>query len=305
FSYDRLPKESDRVFIKERASTGAFSATPLIYGFTGRADKILSKEKSAKKTSAKFFEWTFAAPEKGEDNKARVTLIHSKDKEKWVAHHTVYRGYPFEASARLSGVASATGSLVIIGEAAASAWFEHLGFTQNDTFARQRWGVTSRYFKALQPFKSNNRTIDTFTALNFDLKYNLLRGVWNRDELFGLIASVQSLSLDTTSANLAGFGFYWARTMPRIFNQAIELLPYFDYSKYVDLELVYYPLSLTNTIQAGGSFNLNFHGKVFWTKRVYGEAGFGLKKFEYADKTNNNVVSFASTYGTVGLGVIF
>ncbi|HVK62432.1 MAG TPA: hypothetical protein VM432_12820 [Bdellovibrionales bacterium] len=310
FRYDRLPRESDRVFIRERASTGAFSSKPILYGYTPNASRISSKEATAKRTDAKHFEWTFAAPVRGKENRSRLFVVNPKDKtDYWVAHHSVYRGYSFEASTRLTGVAT-EGAYTFLGEVAASAWFEDLGLARWDWLARQRWGLTGRYFRALQPFDQKSSdgskfTVSQFSAWNVDLKYNILRGVWNRDELFGLIGSVEGLTVHEANATLGGVGIYWARTMPRIFNQAIELLPYFDYSKYVDVEFIYYPVALSGNTIAGQSWNLNFHGKVFWTKRVYGEAGFGFKQFDFADKTNNRTSSIGMSYGTVGLGTIF
>jgi hypothetical protein len=132
-----------------------------------------------------------------------------------------------------------------------------------------------------------------------------VRGVWNRDELFGLIASYQTVKFSSVGANLGGVGVYWARTMPRVFADLFELVPILDYSKYVDVEFIYYPMAMGNKTEAGSSYNLNFHGKVFWSKRLYGEAGFGLKQFEFSDLSQSAGVAFSTAYGTVGIGFIF
>jgi hypothetical protein len=307
FRYERLPKESDRVFVSERSSTGSYSATPLIRGYFTQKGPISSAELSAKRSDKNEFEWTFSAPERGNYNRARL-LVPGADggAGKWVAHHTVYRGYPFEASGRLTGVLTSTGQNVILGEIAASAWLESLGFTQNDILSRQRWGVAARYFKSLTSIDAGGgKQISDFSAANVDLKYNLVRGIWNRDELFGVIGSVQSVTISGLSANLGGFGVYWARTMPRVFADLFELFPLLDYSKYVDVELIIYPMVASGGAIPGTSYNLNFHGKVFWSKRLYGEAGFGLKQFEFADAKLNSAVAFSTAYGTLGIGVIF
>lgn len=305
FNYERLPVESDRVFIRERGTTGTYSSHPHIEGFAPGGKKVTSTELFAENTENKRFEWSFAAPKSGDQNRARISLLDPKTKRRWIAHHSIYRGYPFEASARLTGVVTTSGSMVVLGEVAGSAWFENIGFN-HEYLSRQRWGTTARYFRALTAIDLGaGQSITDFSVLNADLKYNMVRGVWNRDELFGLIGSAQSLSLAGIQANLAGVGGYWARTMPKVFAEIFDLFPYMDYSKYVDMEFIVYPLSLSSNVQAGSSFNLNFHGKVFWTERIYGEAGFGLKRFDFADRSKNASVSFSTAFGTIGLGMIF
>ncbi|RYZ67451.1 MAG: hypothetical protein EOP05_17720, partial [Proteobacteria bacterium] len=206
FRYERLPRESDRVFVSERSSTGSYSSTPLIEGYTTQKGAITSTEESAQRTDKNEFEWEFAAPKKGAYNKARI-LVPGADGGggKWVAHHTLYHGYPFEASMRLTGVLTASGQNVIIGEVAGSAWFESLGFTQNNLLSRQRWGLAGRYLQSLTSLNLGAGTqISSFSSGNIDLKYNLVRGIWNRDELFGLIGSVQTISIGGSTANLGG-----------------------------------------------------------------------------------------------------
>jgi hypothetical protein len=78
-----------------------------------------------------------------------------------------------------------------------------------------------------------------------------------------------------------------------------------SYPKYVDMEFIMYPMSMTSTVKAGSTFNLNFHGKVFWTPRFYGEAGFGMKRFAYTDSSQGLDVTLTTLYGTAGLGLIF
>lgn len=310
FRYERLPRESDRVFVSERSSTGSYSSTPIIEGYATQKGKITSTEHSVRRTDKNEFEWEFAAPKIGDYNKSRL-LVPGADSGngKWVAHHSLYHGYPFEASLRLTGVLTASGQNVIIGEVAGSAWFESLGFTHNNLISRQRWGVAARYVRSVTSINLGAGTqIENFSVANVDLKYNLVRGIWNRDELFGLIGSVQSVTVGDAKANLGGVGVYWARTMPRVFADLFELFPLLDYSKYVDVEFIYYPTVVAGNAIAGTSYNLNFHGKVFWTKRFFGEAGFGIKQLEFSDPEAGpagRVASFSTAFGTLGIGLIF
>ncbi|MES2965912.1 MAG: hypothetical protein V4760_18670, partial [Bdellovibrionota bacterium] len=290
FNADKIPKEIDRVYIREGGSGGTYSEAPVLFGHSPNNDYVLSREKEAHNTDPTLFEWTFNSPEFAKFNRSRITIKNRTDQTKqWVAHHRLFRGYPYEASTRLTGVLGATGQMVILGEVSAGAWFESLGFTQNNLISKQRWGAAARYFRSLTSIDTgNNTSISEFTSMNIDLKYNILRGIWNRDEMVGAIMSAQSVTVNGISGTLFGGGAYWARTMPKVFADLFDLIPYLDYSKYVDMELIVYPLSFDSNVVPGVSYNLNFHGKVFWTKRIYGEMGFGIKRFDYGDKTLNS-----------------
>ena len=311
FRYEKLPTEKDRVFVREATSTGSYSAHPLIFGWSPKLERIESLEESVEKVDDHRFEWTFGAPTKGARNRSRVTLLGGSDAStKWTAHHTLYRGFPFEASARLSGVITSQSQIVFIGEVAASGWLESLGFTQNDLLSRQRWGATVRYFQTLTPIKSPATSTTpassvSFSSFNADLKYNVVRGIWNRDQLYGIMGSLEQISVGMLKGTLAGGGVYWARTMPRIFADLFDRFPLLDYSKYVDVEFVLYPVSFDPKVRPGTSFNLNFHGKVFWTQRLYGEAGFGFRSYEFSDASKNAKFGLQTLYGNVGVGIIF
>jgi len=65
-------------------------------------------------------------------------------------------------------------------------------------------------------------------------------------------------------------------------------------------------LSTTNSkMSIGANSALNFHGKVFWTPSIFGEAGFGIKKYAFTNTTTATQLSLSSFYATVGLGVNF
>ena len=307
FRFEKLPTENDRVFIRESATTGAYSDAPVIFGYSPKAGRLESKEISAKKTDDRRFEWVFYAPIMGARNKSRLSVLGTEgdSSSKWVAHHTLYRGYPFEASARLTGVLGSSGGLNILGELSGSAWFETIGF-ENDLLSRQRWGLAARYFRTLTAIQSSaGVSVSDFATVNFDLKYNVARGIWNRDQIYGLIGSVESITIAGLNANLGGAGLYWARTMPKILADFADKFPPLDYSKYVDVEFIYYPLAASSDILAGQSFNLNFHGKIFWTPRLYGEAGFGIRRYGFSVPNQNAKIEFSTVYGTLGVGIIF
>jgi hypothetical protein len=306
FRFEKLPTEADRLFVKEASSTGTYSSEPILFGYSIKNGRISTGELSAEKIDDHHFEWKFGAPIQGARNKSHITLIDpDKQDSKWVAHHEYYRGYPFEASARLTGVLGSGGQLIVLGEIAGSAWLETIGF-QNELLSRNRWGMAGRYFRALTAIESTaGKSVNDFSAMNGDLKYNLVRGIWNRDQLFGVMGSIQRVQIAGLSTNMAGVGAYWARTMPKLFADIFDKFPLLDYSKYVDVEFVYYPISVSGAVAASNSFNLNFHGKVFWTSRLYGEAGFGVHQYGFQDSQQNTKISFGVAYGNVGMGIVF
>ncbi len=306
FRFEKLPTENDRVFIREGASTGTYSSAPVLYGYSPKTGRIESAETWAKKTDEHHFEWDFNAPVSGARNKSRISLLGDEEsKSKWVGHHFLYRGYPFEASARVAGVIGSGGQLIVIGELSGSAWFETLGL-QNDLLSRQRWGAASRYFRTLTAIQSAAGTsVSDFSAMNFDLKYNVVRGIWNRDQLFGVMGSLERVTIAGLKANLGGVGAYWARTLPKVFADLFDKFSLLDYSKYFDVEFVYYPIAASGDVEAGSSYNLNFHGKVFWTQRLYGEAGFGIHQYAFSNPSQNAKIEFATAYGNIGMGITF
>lgn len=311
FNYDRLPKEADRVYVQETRSSGTYSSNPTIYGYVPSAGELSSQEESITKLDQYHFAWRFAAPYPDFANRSKITIQSANNPKPWVAHHRMYRTYPNEVSIRLTGILEQDFTFFLMGELSAAAWFETIGSWQNRTFSKQRWGMAARYFKSLSPIQTSGSVpASEFSVLNADLKYNFLPGIWHRDELVGLNLSLQQVAIAGTTVNLAGLGTYWARTMPKIFDQIFNIIPVFDFPKYVDMEFIYYPISLTSSATAGSTYCLNFHGRVFWTRRIYGEAGFGFRHYQFsvprpADPSKNSTLDLSTSYGTFGLGVVF
>jgi hypothetical protein len=315
--FEDLPHDSERIYISERTGTGTYSSSPRIAGYNPKKARLSSKERKVlvSKSRQKYV-WVFAAPEKGVRNTAHISLSKSEEpKEKWVAHYQFYRGYSWEASARISGIISTSAGAVPVGELSGGYWAENLG-VNNYYFDHQRWGFAARYFKALgtldaQTGNSSKPTIpvNNLSTFNFDIKYNIVPGIWNRDELYGPILSFENIKVASYGGTFLGFGGYWARTMPKFFDDLFNYLPFLRYRKYLDIELVLYPVAITSAVNAGATYNLNFHGKVFWTQTFYGEAGLGLKGFNFTKSASSSYTSqpvqLNTLYGTLGVGLIF
>ena len=306
FTHDRLPQEADRIYIKPSRSSGTYSSSPVLKGLTPMAGLIASSERKARNSDLYHFDWTFAAPNQGEKNHAHIKVKSRKTKQIWVAQHELYRSYQYEASARMAGIATTDGAFVLLGELSAAGWFESVAGAQDELFSKQRWGIAGRYFRALTPLATATGVqVTDFSVANLDLKYNFIPGVWHYDELVGAILSIEHVSLAGQLVDLGGFGAYWARTMPKIFNDIFNIAPMFNYPKYVDMEFLLYPYAITSGYTAGSTYSLNFHGRVFWTPRFYGEMGFGIRSYQFTLPNRAVPIGVTTGYGNVGLGFIF
>jgi hypothetical protein len=110
--------------------------------------------------------------------------------------------------------------------------------------------------------------------------------------------------------------------MPKVFDDILNLFPVMRYPKWVDLEFIYYlaatdpqhellnPWNQFSGVIGTGNWALNFHGKVQWTKRIFGEAGLGVRQYDlFKERPNQDPrrvrFNYSSFYGTVGLGINF
>jgi hypothetical protein len=202
----------------------------------------------------------------------------------------------------LTGISTAT-QFVTLGEVSYNKWFEDFG-TKPGSLLYQRIGIGLTYFKSFSEIEIDDAgNKSSLQATNFALKYRLTPGLWNWDESWGALIAYQQLKYKQIDTPLAGVGFFWARSMPKVFDSVFNLVPFFRYPKWVDLDFIYYPSSLDSKVKTKGSTVLNFHGKILWTKRFYGEAGFGYKSFSVQNADFGTELK--SLYLTLGLGLNF
>ncbi len=93
--------------------------------------------------------------------------------------------------------------------------------------------------------------------------------------------------------------------MPLVFDRILNYLPFMNYPKWVDAEVIYYAVPLSSDVLLSSSFSTNFHGQVLWRKNFFGEAGFGLKRYAFSNPSINRKAELNSFYGTIGLGLKF
>ncbi|XGC80707.1 hypothetical protein ACES2L_15390 [Bdellovibrio bacteriovorus] len=284
------PTEKDRRFVSEETIDGTYRSK----------EKILVSDSEGNAQ-----DWEFEVPKKFEVNTVHLEVPGKKMTHK--PYLEVYRGSPGQASLRLTGISSASGFLVL-SEGHVAYWFNDIAGLDSYYFSKQRWGLSARYFFSLNklPAATEDQTSDIdLKTMDFDLRYRLNPGLWEKDETVGLIAAYESLQFGSFSIPKMGFGAFWARSMPKSIDYWFSKLPFMNYPKWLDMEFIQYVSSLDSKFNLGSDFVLNFHGKVLWTPTFFGEAGFGVKSYYFESATTGEGAKLTTFFGTVGLGVNF
>ncbi|WP_413581942.1 hypothetical protein [Bdellovibrio sp. HCB288] len=305
FELSVIPRRQARLYLHERTPTGTYNDNIKIFGRKLK-DVALNTDQnsvSVEKNAPDEFTWRFKATERGEINRSYMNL--NFEGEQYRSYFEIYKGFPRELSARLS-VAKSSADFVFMGEVAYNQWFEDLFTWTNYWISRQRWGISAKYFRSMNEIKvSTAGRTAPLDVLTVDLKYRFVPGLWNRDETVGMMASYQNVNFGDLAAPMVGGGIFWARSMPKLFDDLFNLVPLFRYPKWVDVEFIYYAQSMKENVKLNSSMSLNFHGKVLWTDTLFGEAGFGIKRYAFVDSEKNQKAELNTFYGTVGMGLSF
>lgn len=306
FKIDRIPDYSLKPKVDESTSRHTYSSVVKIRGAIKPGYDVSSSSKSARLLDGKkgTFVWNFSANKMDQEN--TQSLLLKNKTEGWVVQYSVDRIHNMEVSFRLAGVASNDLKFNVLAEGALNYWFEDLGGWQNPLWSKQRWGVSVNAFKPLKSFETYTST-DKFdlSLFNLNLKYRFTSGIWERDETWGAILGYENIQFSNIQARLLGGGIFWARSMPKVFDDLMNYLPLMKFPKWVDCDVVYYSLPLDKEIHPKTNLAVNFHGKVMWSKKIFGEAGFGYKVYSFQDKVKKKQPEFNFFYGTVGIGVNF
>lgn len=320
FEISRLPREVLRPYLFTKSPKGTYRNEVSLLVKRHPKVPIKTTQNSISQYNKKdpsVSLWRYKSAEKGEWNKSY--LLVEDGPEVFKVYREMYRGYSTEASARLTGIIGSNNNFILMGELALNHWFDDLFGWMNYTWSRQRWGVSMKSFRSFTPLrlpKGSDFTSTTLEQTTIDLKYRLTPGLWNRDKSWGVMLGAQSLRYDRFNLNMAGLGFFWARSMPKLFDDIFNKLEVLRYPKWVDLEFIYFPGTLTadskiNNPPLGlGTWSLNFHGKVLWGKALFGEAGFGIKNIDLNQEFRDPALTrlnlrFFSLYGTAGIGYSF
>lgn len=313
FDFEALPTTKARIHLSEETSKSTYASKVWVKGTVDPAIELSAEGTEVKRHSPTEFSWHFPSPKKGQYNTGLLGV--RENNYNWKAQYEIFRGYPAELGARLSGLLTSDMSLVLIGEVAGQYWFESLLGWDSYLFSRQRWGIAAKY---LEVFLGTNEELKKFAAGNIDIKYRFTPGIWGRDPTVGAMLSAMNFDYSTSdeigsltfAVPVVGGGVFWARSMPKIFDEVFNIFPFMRYPKWVDWEFIYYPLALRDGQASNFMFAMNFHGKVQWTENFYGEGGFGFKNYSFEDVRSPDPIFQAApevvaAYGTVGLGFNF
>jgi|GEM_PF-916408 3-oxoacyl-[acyl-carrier protein] reductase len=305
FDLSEVPRAQARIYLQRQTPKGTYIDGVELEARKQPSAGVSSSENKVivDKNDPAYFTWEFKADKRGEINRSYLDVDFGG--KKYRSYYEIYKGYPRELSGRFIAVQAAN-SFIMLGEVAYNQWFESLLGWDNYWVGRQRWGVSAKYFQSFNNLKVNSAG-DTapLSVMTIDGKYRLTPGLWGRDETVGPLVSYQNVTFDELKAPMLGVGAFWARSMPRVFDNLLNYIPLMKYPKWVDMEFIYYVSSMKSDVKLDSSMSLNFHGKVLWTQSFFGEAGFGVKRYAYTDQSLNQKAELNTFYGTVGLGINF
>lgn len=305
FELKLIPREVSRPYLRFDTPTVTYSTRPVVYGKINPGVQLKTKQNQVviDSQNKNLFQWTLDAPERGKMNRSYLDVQFQGSEYR--GYTEIFRSYSNEISGRFSGLATSSGFL-LMGEVAYNKWFETLFGWDSYYLSRLRWGISTKYFQTFTPLEvSTDGTKANINVLTLDLKYRFSPGVWGREETLGTILSFQNLTYGNIKAPMLGVGAFWARSMPKVFDDLFNYLPFMNYPKFVDMEFIYYPMTTSSNVKLQGNFALNFHGKVHWTETLFGEAGFGVKRYAVQDTSLAQEAALNTFYGTVGLGLNF
>ncbi len=308
---EKAPSSKIRLHLAKRTPKGTYRDGVKIKGRKQSSTNLTSQQyRVLTKNNSEEFTWSFKASQNAQIN--RSSLLLNDNGQTYRSYFEIYKGYSNELSSRLSMIISTQG-LILMGEVAYNLWFEDILGWDNYEFSKQRWGLSTKYFQSITKYEVTGYGEAQLKVINADLKYRLTPGLWTRDESHGGMLSYQdldaNLQITKFKVPMVGFGWFWARSMPKVVDEVFSLLPFMDYPKWVDMEFIYYAASLDSTKKLNFNFALNFHGQVLWKDNFFGEAGFGIKRFDLIDITNTYQANLGYQlnvlYGTVGMGLKF
>jgi hypothetical protein len=293
------PQQYDRIFLHKRSPVSSYSESTVLHGWRSKTTQVWSNELGVESKQAPHFTWTYKLDEKGKDAKSRIKIIRGR--RNFVGYYPVHRGFPIELSARLTLILPSSEPPMVLGEAASGFWFESLFDWKNYYLSERRWGVYAKMFRSINSFEDNTN----ISSATFDLKYRFTPGVWNRDETVGAVMGFQAAEYRSAPANMLGVGALWARSMPKVFDDIFNIVPWFRYPKWVDMEGMYYFMTPDSHVELKTNYSITFHGKMFFKPEFFMEAGFGVKGYGFTNNNVNKEIEATVIFGTGGFGYNF
>lgn len=306
----KAPSSRLRLHLDKNTPIGTYRDGVILRGRKLPTSEVKSNERRILSTDAQNFRWSFRANRDAEIN--RSSLLLTDGGNTYRSYFELYKGYSNELSGRASMILSSSG-LILMGEVAYNHWFEDFFGWDHYLITKQRWGISTKYFQSFTKFEVGSFGDAELKVLNADLKYRFTPGIWTREESHGAMLSYQDVDVGLSITNfkvpMIGAGWFWARSMPKVFDDLFNYIPFMRYPKWVDMEFIFYGMTTDSSKVLNTNFALNFHGQILWKNNFFGEAGFGIKRYAFIDKTNSYQANLGyelnTLYGTLGLGIKF
>lgn len=305
-NFQNPPTKLDRIYLKTKMTGTYVNEQSLSLLAPVDAKDFSSSNLQEINKEQGVYRWIFKAPNMDQYN--LDSLEYTVNGVKRIGATELYRAYPRELCLRFSGQLI-DNRATLMGEGYFQWWFNDLWGWDNYYFSNQRWGLDLRSFSSIGSI-ANSAADNTFSSINLsssilNLKYRFAPGLWMRDESYGLILSTESLNLSSLQIQKYGAGVFWARSMPKIFDDLFNKISILRKQKWVDFEFINYMGVLSNDGAIGTDYALNFHGKMMVTERAYSDVGFGLKRYDISFAKDEASATIYTVYGTIGLGYIF
>lgn len=134
--------------------------------------------------------------------------------------------------------------------------------------------LTNRLSSRLRYLEMRGDNLDyQMTFQQLELRANILPAIWNWDEAFGPLITYLNANLGPYPARSLGYGLFWGKPLPVIFDRLLSWIPGFHFPKYTDLDFSYFH---DTTGLGNSSWISNFHGKMILPDFWFVEGGISV-----------------------------
>jgi hypothetical protein len=301
---DRAPIEKNRSFVKPGALIGTYRDE---FNLEAYSSVKLSKLGGGEYITQDGNIWTHKVKTKSKTrpNRSTVKLLDESKANFWVQKMDIIRASSSTVSIRGIGTITQSGFSMQT-EIGGEHWFENMMGLDSYYLGRLRWGVEGNYFLTVGKLDTGDSLLGEFdlSILNLALKYRFTPGLSNHHPSWGAMTAYQGVSFGDASANMLGMGVFWARSLPSGFNKMFNLVKWFRYPKWVQAQMLFYPVALSDAT-LGGNYYFNFQGKMYVGKSSFIRVGGGLRSLQFVDNVNLKSIGLNSLYGSFGYGYLF
>lgn len=315
-SFNTIPDKNFSLALDSNAPIATYSDSVVLRGFKATEEKVFGTSKDSLKvasTNDKFL-WTFHATKKGSLNKD--SLVYARlDGEKFYFSRKVFRGHQFSAALDFTFGSSLNLDFVPGYLFQAEYWPEKI-FSRHP-FLFQRWGLGISRLQTFSPITISRVDSDgqvtrgenwLVNYTRFDLMARFTRGVRPVQSSFGAIVRYNIPEFiranDTLSPHLLGFGLFWHTAPVRLVDEFFNAVPFFRYPKWMELSIVYYPITFDSAFTSNFALSYDARGRIFFTPQWFMDASASVTIFSFT-KEGDIDAAVATAQGTLGIGYQF